>query len=278
MEISTLSNVPLAVLADTFNQAFSDYLVPMQVTEDDLKMKFVSENTKPEHSLGVFDNGKLVAFMFIGTESSDDKTVFYNGGTGVIPSYRGQQLTKKMYAHLLEQQNSKNKATQLLEVITDNLRAVKVYETVGFTTQRVVTCFKGIVTAPEHPVSFSLQPITFEETVSYEKHWEFKPSYQNTTTAIKRTANLHHFLGAFDGNTLVGYITFVKSNGRVKQFWVNPDFQCNGIGHQLFYKTQEIVEGKPISLTNIDSSQTKTITFLTKIGLAQTVQQFEMEL
>ncbi|MCG2612563.1 GNAT family N-acetyltransferase [Flavobacterium sp. SM15] len=277
MTISFLKNASTATLADTFNKAFSDYLVPLDLTEDDLKIKFTSENTNLNQSVGVFDKNELVAFIFIGIENRGNKKILYNGGTGVIPSYRGQQLTEKMYAYLLENLQDKVNSTHLLEVITENLRAIKVYEKVGFKNKRVVSCFKGTISQPNKPNDFSIKTIDFSQIESFKNQWEFQPSFQNTTESIKRTVNSNSFLGAYDGDSLIGYLAFSESNGRVKQFFINPDYQNKGVGHHLFYHAQEILKTTPVSLTNIESTHIKSITFLNKIGLQQTVQQFEME-
>jgi hypothetical protein len=59
MTIKNLQNIPVEMLAETFNHAFSDYLVPIQVSEHDLWIKMASENTFPEFSAGVFSKKKL---------------------------------------------------------------------------------------------------------------------------------------------------------------------------------------------------------------------------
>lgn len=277
MHLSSLQNIPIATLAQAFNSAFSDYLVPMHLTADDLTSKFSSENTNLELSVGVFDIDVLVGFIFIGTETRNQKTVLYNGGTGVIPEYRGQKLTEKMYDYLLNKLKNNSESIHLLEVITENKRAIKVYETVGFKTKRIVSCFKGIVTQPKISKDISIKPIPFEAVHQFENQWEVQPSYQNSSQAINRTNYLHEFLGAFVGDSLVGYIIFSRTNGRVKQLFINSNYRNQGIGHCLFHQAQEIIETKPVSLINIDSSHTKSIQFLKKIGLQETVQQFEME-
>ncbi|MGX7668961.1 GNAT family N-acetyltransferase [Flavobacterium pedocola] len=278
MTISSLSNIPLAILADTFNQAFSDYLVPMCLTEDDLKTKFHTENISLEHSVGAFDKDRLVGFMFIGSETNTETTIFYNGGTGVIPSHRGQQLTEKMYTYLLKQPITNKHSVHLLEVITENLKAVNIYEKAGFKTKRLVTCFKGMVNPPKNIAPLDFKPITFEDTLVFKRDWAFQPSYQNSSEAIKRTLTSHQFFGAFDNDILIGYLSFMPASGRIKQFFIKPDYRNKGVGHHLFHKAQEINKEALVSLTNIDNTETASLSFLNKIGLQQTVQQFEMVL
>src|SRR6478672_6297058 len=139
MQIKTLEGVPVAVIADTFNAAFADYLVSIQLTEQALRDKMRAENTTPECSAGVFENGRLVGFILIGIGDG----IAYNGGTGVIPEFRGQNLTQKMYEYLFTLLAAKGIGNHLLEVITENGRAIPIYQKIGFEIKRTVSCFKG---------------------------------------------------------------------------------------------------------------------------------------
>ena len=56
----TLENISLAEITGVFNLAFSDYIVPLKLTEDQLADKIISDNIKLEYSVGAFENKKLV--------------------------------------------------------------------------------------------------------------------------------------------------------------------------------------------------------------------------
>src|SRR5690606_11050066 len=132
MKIQTLRAATTAEIAETFNLAFSDYLVPIHLSETDLKAKMVAENTKLDYSAGVFSDGKLVGFILIGI----DGDTAYNGGTGVVAAYRGQNLTRKMYDFLFPILSEKGIVNHHLEVITENKKALPVYQKIGFVTRR----------------------------------------------------------------------------------------------------------------------------------------------
>lgn len=272
MEINTLDGVTTAEITGTFNAAFSDYVVPLMLSEADVGSKIQLENIVLPYSAGAFSDGKLVGFILIGT----DGIVAYNAGTGVIPDWRGQNLTQKMYDFLLPLLAEKGIAQHRLEVIVGNVKAIKVYEQIGFTTTRKVTCFKGKV-APARNHGAAIRPIAFGDITNPERFWDFIPTYQNALDVVLRMPQLHRTFGAFDGDNLVGYIVFATASLRIKQFGVAENYRRKGIGQQLFEHVQQADFSKDVSLINVDDAS-KSIEFLKSIGLTQTVSQLEMQL
>jgi ribosomal protein S18 acetylase RimI-like enzyme len=268
MEIKTLESASVAEITNTFNLAFSNYLISIFLTENDLRIKMTSENTIPGYSAGVFSEGMLVGFILIGI----DNNVAYNGGTGVIPEFRGQNLTRKMYDFLLPLLAEEGITSHLLEVITENAKAIPVYEKIGFTIVRTVACFKGKI---NHAENHFADICTIDFPGQMEAWCDFKPTYQNATPAILRTKETHQFLGAFVEGKMVGCIAFIESNARIKHFAVAPEFRRKGIGGQLFDQVQQRVGDKPVLLINVDESD-ESMAFLQKIGLEIPLRQYEM--
>ncbi len=266
----------MAALAEAFNSAFSDYLVPVRLSENDLRSKLLSENTNPELSAGAFLDGRLVGFILIGIDKVGDKVVAYNGGTGVIPECRGQNLTGKMYRFLFPLLEKKGIVTHQLEVITENVKAIPVYEKIGFQVKRVVSCFRGKVIAPRGIAPVEIKSIDFPDQSQVRLFCDFNPTYQNMWSCILRTKEMHRFLGAFEGEKLIGYLIFAEDVAKVKQFGVAAAFRKKGVGRQLFYELQCIAGNKIVSLNNVDHAHDATIGFLKEIGLEMTVQQYEM--
>jgi ribosomal protein S18 acetylase RimI-like enzyme len=268
MEIRTLEGVSTADIAQTFNLAFSDYLVPIHLSESDMAAKMAAENTTRELSSGVFDSGKLVGFILIGI----DDGVAYNGGTGVIPAFRGKNLTREMYRFLLPMLAEKGIVNHLLEVLTQNAKAIPVYQKLGFQISRTVACFKGKINRVEKQFA-KIQAV---DSFNYSKDWcDFDPTYQNSWSAISRTKDQHQFVGAFADGQLVGYIVYVETSARIKHFAVKPDFRRHGIGWQLFDHVQQQLGNKPMTVLNVDETDNAML-FLQKIGLEIPVRQYEM--
>src|SRR5687768_12381337 len=157
MKFKDLQHVSLQIIADTFNLAFSDYVIPMHFTEPQLIEKLTRDGINLEHSVGAFDGEKLVGFILQGVGQWDGTLAAYNGGTGVIPVYRGKKITQQLYSYSIPKLRAAGVNKCLLEVVTHNKVALKTYEKIGFTATRTLLSFKGelipgLVTSKSAPV------------------------------------------------------------------------------------------------------------------------------
>jgi ribosomal protein S18 acetylase RimI-like enzyme len=273
MTIKSLQNVPASVLAQTFNDAFADYIVPIRLSETDMLSKMAAENTSLQHSAGVFNNNQLIGFILIGTDQLNGETIAYNGGTGVIPEFRGQKLTEQMYRFVLPRLAEENIHRHQLEVITSNIRAVPAYEKTGFVKTRIVTCFKGQISPAEKDIA-EIRREDFPDESVIAGFRDFEPTYQNSWRAILRGHGQNKFLAARINGDLAGYIIYSEATARIRQFGVAHEFRGKGIGHQLFDAVQRST-AKPLTIINVDDDRSATH-FLQNIGMEITVQQYEM--
>ncbi len=278
MTVHTLETFSIEDIANAFNLAFADYIIPIQLSPMNLLDKIKSENIFLDYSIGISVEGKLVAFILTGIDSKDNAMLSYNAGTGVIPEFRGNHFTQKMYDYLLPLLSKNNIHHHQLEVITKNTKAIFIYQKLGYHITKQVSCFKGTVNAPKVASPYIFRRIDILDESDFLPFWNHQPTYQNTFSSINRNLELHQSVGAFFKGNCVGYIIFVITTGRIKQFAVHPDFRQKGIGKQLFYEVQKTNPNSEISLINIDNTDSETITFLHKINLNRTVEQFEMVL
>ncbi len=236
MQIHSLANTSLETLAETFNKAFEGYFVPIKLDVKSLADKIKSENILLEHSVGVTINGQLAGFILIGIDN--ESGIAYNAGTGIIPEFRGQKLTEKMYSFLLPQLNKIGILSHPLEVICENQKALKIYETLGYTITRKLICYKGKISEVNNS-DYKIKAIDLPNENEVESFWNHKPTYQNSLFCTKNNAGKHTTFGVFTNEQLIGYIVFDKNTLRIKQFGVENNFRKKGMGHQLFYQVQK---------------------------------------
>lgn len=275
MQIHTLENISLEVLTETFNKAFEGYFVPIKLDSKLLADKIKSENILLEHSIGVTINEQLAGFILIGI--NPETNTAYNAGTGVLPEYRGQKLTEKMYSHLLPQLDKIEIKNHVLEVICENQKALKIYETLGYSVLRKVICYKGKICETDN-CDFKIETINLPDETELKKFRNHNPAYQNSLFCIKNNAEKHSAFGAFDNEKLIGYIIFDKNTLRIKQGGVDKGFRNKGIGHQLFHQLQKQNPEAVVVIINVDENDFETNNFLQNIGLTPFIKQYELHL
>ena len=274
-QFKTLENVEKAELAKVFNSAFADYFIKIEINEKNLSDKILTENIILEKSVGTFLNGRLVGFILIGIDEFNGRKTAYNGGTGVLPEFRGNNLTSRMYQFILPQIIAENIYFQRLEVVTENIPAIKVYQKVGYKKTKTLVCFKGKINISKINNEVELKFLDEVDEKIFSQFWNTQPSWQNSISALKRTKHLNKIAGAFHHSGLVGYIIFTES-GRIKQFAVKPDFRHSGIGQTLFAFVKSELNNREILIVNVSKEDQITISFLEKMGLDLFLEQFEM--
>lgn len=275
MQIQTLKAVSLQILANTFTAAFADYFVKIEMTVPALQFKMRQEQIDLNLSAGVFDQGQLVGFILNGIGVVDGRKEAYNGGTGVLPAYRGNRLTQKMYQFLMPLFKSAGITACRLEVIDRNKSAIKVYEAIGFKIVRDFDCQKGVVNPNFELPDTQIYPLTNPPWSILPGFWNAAPSWSFSIEANKRIQGELKMLGAYDENQLVGYAFFLSKIGRVTQFGVHPDYRRRKIGKLLFAKLGQVGNPK-MTIINIDKTDKGTLSFLQKIGFSSYIGQFEM--
>ncbi len=276
MTFRSLREVPLPILTATFNHAFSDYVVPFHLTETQLQNKLLSDGVRLDLSAGAFDGDQLIGFILHGYDMVQDKAVCYNAGTGVIPEKRGQRITARLYDFILPELKAKHIQSVQLEVITSNGVAVGIYRAIGFETSRELDCYKGKVALPDSG-KFQIRNLDGYDWSGLRSFWEWNPSWQNSITAVENVKNSNISIGAYDGDTLVGYLIYNPVTNRVQQFAVHADYRRQGAARQLFAHVVQ-PEGKELVLINIDHNSEETAVFLRALELQIFIRQYEMNM
>jgi ribosomal protein S18 acetylase RimI-like enzyme len=275
MEIRSLEGTSLPVITTAFNSAFDNYFVPLQLSEEQMATKMRSERISLAHSIGVFENNELAGFILHGIDTINGLPTAYNAATGVVPEHRGNRLTENMYTYAVQQLSQQNIFNHVLEVITENERAKRVYEKVGFTTVRTLGCYSGSVNAYDND-NITIANGSWNDILPLTSSFNFAPTWQQSIASLEAIKEQHEVYIVKQDDEEAGYAIFLPTNGRIRQFVVVPQFRRKGIGKALFSYLSQATINKQLTVISVDESDLPTVSFIENIGMKRFLGLYEM--
>ena len=274
------SDFDLGLLSQIFNTAFSDYILPMALTSEQLALKLKSDLVDLDLSIGAFDGELLVGFVLVGRHTVRDKKMAYCASVGVIPSHRGLALTKSMYEALLYKLKENDFNIALLECIIGNEKALKIYQDIGFQIRRRVSCYeKGTVrhfNLLDHPEIRVLEASNINWGL-FASYWDFIPTWQNDFAAIQQHLDHNKILGIYIDNILVGYLIGNVLRGRIFQIAIHHSYRRRGLAKALLNAWLRDYTSE-IFCINVPKEYVPMQNLIYDLGLRPSVDQYEMSL
>lgn len=267
-------------LYQTFLDAFSDYVFPFALTETQFRNHIRLNGVDLGQTVGCYYGERLVGFSLNGFGEWEGRSTVYDAGTGVIPAVRRQGVSEAMFEMMMPHFRREGIEQCLLEVISSNAGAIRLYEKLGFAPVRelaLMQCDRGVKAAVSRPHDVDVSELGEPEWELLEGFWDGRPSWQNSTDAIRRSSNLKRIFGAFLGGQCVGYTVFSSNFGRVAQIAVDRAYRNRGIGTLLLQKMNEITApGYSLQVINIDKSLETAVRFFHNRGFYERLSQHEM--
>lgn len=279
LEIRPLDTISIDSLVDTFLEAFSDYATTF--SRQQVLSNLNRRGFKAEYSYGMFDNDRLVSFVFNGIRNYNGRFTAYDTGTGTLKDYRQKGLTSRLLQHAESALKEKGIGGYLLEVLCDNAPAVALYEKTGFATVREYTCHTqsaGKISLPELSTPGTEAAVVPVSAVAdtYNHFCDTPPSWQNSTQSILAAgAGIVRFAATIAGDT-VGYIAGDPALGDIMAFVVRPDMRGKGIGTALLKTFLSANQADIVKILNVDTRCHTLHTYLTRRNLPVYVRQYEM--
>lgn len=264
---------------EAFHLAFSNYPVRFQLSEEQFHARFVEKlQLHYASSAGAFDANRLVGFIFTSLNTYQGQRTCYNGGTGVVPEYRGKELSQQLYTYVEQQLHSEQIKRHLLEVITSNERAITTYRKVGFEISRLFECFhlSGELSSKQAPSGLNIKKVVVPDMSLYLPLQDIDASFIDSNQHLVHHLPHEVVLEAELEGQLVGYMIYQHESGRISQLGVHPGFRRKAIGTQLLRKAQSLSIQKKLSILNIEKGQDAISSFLKGNGFTLMIEQYEM--
>lgn len=130
--IKRLSACTFEEATELWNEGFSGYAVNLNMTVGALTSRFGLEGLDPSLSVAAFVEGEPAGLVLSGKKEIAGKQVAWNGGTGVAPKFRGQGIGRVLMEATMEVYQAHGIDIATLEVLTDNISGVKLYQRMGY--------------------------------------------------------------------------------------------------------------------------------------------------
>jgi ribosomal protein S18 acetylase RimI-like enzyme len=275
-DIKTLKQTDFRLLYRAFLEAFSDYAVKMQPSEDQLLELFTRRGVDLSLSAGAFVDETCVGFTFNALDEYQNVMTAYDAGSGVVPAFRRKGISDEIFHYLLPQLKDAGAQNYVLEVIEQNTPAVKLYEKIGFYFVRRFDVFVGTIETVSVNSAFETREIPANWDY-WRTIWDWEPSWQNSSASLQRSKKERLIRGIFLENRCIGYAIIFPDSGDVPQFCVERQFRGKGAGKVLIQSLQKF-STLPLRFINIDSSSEPTIRLLESCGIPKVGSQLEMRL
>lgn len=265
MRIGNLSDATLEDVVECLLAAFKGYFVEFPKELDFWEKRFHNAGVDWKLSSGVYDDGKLVAFMIQAVRDCDGLRTAYNTGTGVLPAYRGQQLVDKMYTDAYPRMKEDGIECCTLEVIDKNEKAIRVYRRCGFEILHKMKCYSGDMKSTSRVRTEEIKLATYPWSKASPYSWD---NSEASITRSKGTFKAYRIL--YDDGTEQGRCILNPSNGYVAQLETTDG------------NWKAVIEGiasfsSKIRINNVHESRKNLIDFLDKHGFNNTIDQYYMK-
>lgn len=267
-------------LCGAMNAAFSDYVVPLSLTEDTFRDFRKQRGFSAEHSFVAMAGDEVAAFWFSSPPLSSYESHAYTLSVGTVPAHRRKGLSRQLLHKVIERQKQGAGRGLQLEVITTNEKAVKAYRDFGFQVRRTLRVCRTNGDRPHSAADpeFTLEQVPVDQLPDEESaFFDAEPTPQNSRAALRALHGTSHVLGVRVNGRLVGWGA-CYADGSVAQIAVHREFRLRGAGRALLEGLRNAAGADRLTFVNVDTAATGVNAFLDRAGVEDRVQQFEMRL
>lgn len=274
------TDVTMDEIFQAFAVGFSDYLVPVTMTQDDFAARFFGpEGNSLDLSFVALDQDQPIGLILGGIRLFDGLKTMRCGALCLAPEYRGRGISQELFEMHRSCAISARCKQLFLEVITENHRAIKFYAARGY--RPVYTLRYYSLPAESLPPSSNVLPYSVRE-ISFEALEAFRNGLPDchinwqSDTPCYAASQQEALLGAYDGDRLIATIA-MNPQGKIDFLHVDPAYRNRGLGRRML---REATRAQGVAKVTICLPNNASLEgFLRKIGFEkQQIEQHEMYL
>ncbi len=284
LEIKTLDKIPLGLLHKCIVEVMGNNPNASKMTPETVMRMNTMRGVEYRSSICAMDGGRMAAFILNSTGMWENKKTAYNVGTGVIPKYRGTQLSQELMIKVKELLKKHSFQAYMLDVLSSNEKAREVYRGIGFAeTRNLMTMFLS-----GRPLSVVRQTIEVQEA-NKERWVEMRsimlsdqsvmPSWLNSWDIFFRMPEVYTVCYATIFEEVAGIAVFTAASGEIHQLWVKSQLLNSGIGSALMaYIAEHSKASGNLIWHNIDTKASGLLSFLRGRGFEERGLKAEMSM
>ena len=266
-KIRSLQHIGIDIIAETWNLAFSDYIVNTNVTVDELKAYFKISGVDRSMSFGAFYNDKLIGMLINSVDDYNGVLVAYDAMTGVVREHRSKGVFSFLLEHTKDVLKSKGITHYYLEVITENKRAYAIYENKNAKICRELSVIEGRIDG-ECDFEVKVLPLNVFQKENLSK---YAPSFGNRMVALHRNIDNYN-IAYVECNNRKASVIFSKGGG-ISQIMYDGSKDSDLLRNILIYLSQQF---EMLRISNVPITERELIDDLLNMGLEILVNQYEM--
>lgn len=267
---NNLENISLNTIATCLNLAFSDYQVPLNLTDEQWEKVFKNNAVDLKNSFGAFYEGMMVGAIINSCNMYNGYKAVFDVATGVIPAHRKKGVFTNLFAYALDILKQEDIERYYLEVLQGNDKAIKAYQKQGFMIEREMLLFRSSASSATFDTNLMISSLRDLAIKRLERCIKVKPSYEHCLHILKTNIDGYAIAYMHDHDEIDAYCIYDIMNGRIMQMGYADIDKLKNIISYLLAKYHSV------TIKNVDSSYQEIIKMLQDLGFETIVKQYEM--